>query len=133
MAWRQLFVAFLFVFVFSNDTFSQNLKDLLDKGDRLFSKKDYENALKPYLDALKLDSSDAKTNFRVGMSYLHGEKKGKAVRYLEKAYNTHPEVDEDIDYHLGMAYQNSHQYKKAITHYSDFKRKNRKLLEIADH
>ncbi|HWC52407.1 MAG TPA: OmpA family protein, partial [Chitinophagaceae bacterium] len=125
--------ALFFLLTLSSVVHSQNLKDLLDKGDRLFAKKDYESALKLYLEAIQIDSSDARTNFRVGISYLHGEKKGKAVKYLEKAYNTHPEVDEDIDYHLGMAYQNNHQYARAIDHYNAFKRKNRKLTEIADH
>lgn len=133
MTWRAQIVVFLLAIFAGHQAHAQSLKDLLAKGDRFFAKKDFENALKNYLEALQIDSSDAQTNFRVGISYLHGERKRKAVRYLERAYNTHPEVDEDIDYHLGMAYQNNHQYRKAIDHYNAFKAKNRKLLDIADH
>lgn len=113
-------------------SYAQTLKDHMAKGDRLYQKKDYENALKSYLEALQFDANDAETNFKIGFSYLHGEKKTKAVAYLEKAYNTNPEVDPDIDYHLGMAYQNDHQYAKASKHYAAFKIKNKKLSEIAD-
>lgn len=113
-------------------SYAQTLKDHLAKGDRFYQKKDYENALKSYLEALQFDANDAETNFKIGISYLHGEKKTKAVAYLEKAYNTKPEVDPDIDYHLGMAYQNDHQYAKASKHYAAFKIKNKKLSEIAD-
>jgi outer membrane protein OmpA-like peptidoglycan-associated protein len=130
---RQFCVLLILMTAVFGHGFSQSLKELHDKGDRLFAKKDYEGALKFYLDAIKLDSNDANTNFRVGVSILHGEKKGQAVKYLEKAYRTKPEVDEDIDYHLGMAYQNNHQYSRAIEHFESFKKKNKKLTEIADH
>lgn len=128
---RQFYVLAIFMLALCCVVQAQSLKDYLDKGDKYFAKKDFENALLQYLEALKLDANDPNTNFRVGISYLHGEKKGKAVTYLEKAYRTKPEVDEDIDYHLGMAYQNAHQYAKAIEHYTTFKRKNKKLIEIA--
>jgi outer membrane protein OmpA-like peptidoglycan-associated protein len=130
---RQFFIVILCLFALCNASLAQSLKDLLDKGDRSFMKKDYENALKYYLEAVKLDPNDPHVNFGIGISYLHGEKKGKAAEYLEKAYKTLPEVDEDIDYHLGMAYQNDHQYSKAIEHFNAFKKKNKKLTEIADH
>jgi outer membrane protein OmpA-like peptidoglycan-associated protein len=130
---RSICTALLLIFVLCNAGYAQNLKDFLDKGDRYFNKKDYENALKNYQEALRMDPNDASANFRVGVSYLHGEKKSKAVPFLEKAYSIHPEVDEDIEYHLGMAYQSSHQYAKAIDHYNAFKKKNKKLTDIAEH
>src|SRR5687768_715162 len=130
---RQFTILLLIATAISIQGYSQSLKELLDKGDRLFARKDYENALKNYLEAVQLSPDDAKTNFRVGISYLHSEKKAKAINYLEKAYQTHPEVDDDIDYHLGMAYQNNHQYAKAIAHFTAFKRKNKRLADIADH
>ena len=112
---------------------AQALKEIIAKGDRFFNRKDYESALSNYLQAYELAPEDAETNFKVGVSYLHGDKKSKALSYLEKAYNTKPEVDLDIDYHLGMAYQYDHQYGKARQHYEEFKRRNRRLANIADH
>jgi outer membrane protein OmpA-like peptidoglycan-associated protein/tetratricopeptide (TPR) repeat protein len=108
-------------------------KDLIDKGDRLYAKKDYENALKMYLDAVSSAADDPTLNFKIGVSYLYTEKKSLAVPYLEKAYKIKPEVDIDIDYHLGMAYQNDHQYAKARDHFVEFRRKNKKLADISNH
>jgi hypothetical protein len=113
-------------------SYAQSLRDHLVKGDRFYQKKDFENALKNYLEALRFDATDAKTNFKVGVSYLHREKITKAVSYLEKAYHIDPDVDPDIDYHLGMAFQHDHQYAKASKHYAAFKIKNKKLAAIAD-
>src|SRR5690348_2990749 len=117
--------------VCANQVFAQ--KDLIDKGDRYYAKKDYENALKSYLDAFNSSTDDPMLNFKIGVAYLYTEKKSLAVPYLEKAYKIKPEVDEDIDYHLGMAYQNAHQYAKARDHFVEFKKKNKKLSDISNH
>jgi len=120
---------FLFLIVFSS--YSQTLKDHLSKGDRYFQKKDYENALINYLEALSLDGQDAQTNFKVGISYWNEKNFGPAVAYLEKAYHLNPAVDPDIDYHLGMAYQENHQYTNALKHFESLRATNKKLSVIA--
>jgi outer membrane protein OmpA-like peptidoglycan-associated protein len=130
---RQLYRVLFLLFVMPVGVFAQNLKPLLDKGDRLLNKNDYENALSAFLEAYKIAPDDPDVNFRVGVSYLHSEKKSLAVPYLEKAFTTKPSVDLDIDYHLGLAYQNDHQYSKAIERFREYKRKNKRLSEIADH
>jgi outer membrane protein OmpA-like peptidoglycan-associated protein len=119
----------LFFVTLTLTALGQPVKDLVDKGDRLFSKKDYSNALQTYLSAG--GSNDAEINFKIGLCYLYTETKSKAVPYLESAYQTKPDVDLDIDYHLGMAYQNDHQYAKAARHFEEFMRKNKKLSDIA--
>jgi outer membrane protein OmpA-like peptidoglycan-associated protein/Tol biopolymer transport system component len=104
-------------------------QNLIDKGNRLFEKKDYENALKALLDANAAD--DADVNFKIGMCYLYLETKSKSLPYLEKAFNAKSNISEDIHYYLGMAYQNNHQYSKAREHYEEFRSKNKKLYELA--
>lgn len=113
--------------------YSQNLKDLLEKGDRFYSRKDFVDALGVYTQAVNMSPEDPEANFKLGLTYLYTETKTKALPYLEKAYRMKPDVDEDFDYHLGMAYQYTHQYGKAKSHYEEFRRKNKKLAEIADH
>jgi outer membrane protein OmpA-like peptidoglycan-associated protein len=122
-----------FLIMLCTYAYSQDLKDLLAKGDRLYNKKDYENALRNYLEAMNMDPDNAEINFKAGVCYLYTDKKSKAVPYLEKAYHVHPEVDDDIEYHLGLAYQSNHQYAKAKEHYQVFKQKNKKLANLADH
>ncbi len=109
---------------------AQNLKDYLSEGDKFYQKRDYGNALKSYLEALKFDDTNAGINFKIGISYLHSEKKSKAVAFLEKVYSMKPDVDPDIDYHLAMAYQNNHQYAAASKHYAAFKVRNKKLSSV---
>src|SRR5436190_2232279 len=130
---KKWFILAAFLPVLYISAYAQDLKSVLGKGDKFYNKKDYENALKTYLEAIKIDPNDAETNFKVGVSYLFTEKKSRAVPYLEKAYQIKPEVDLDIDYHLGMAYQNDHQYAKAKERFIEFKRKNKKLSDIANH
>jgi outer membrane protein OmpA-like peptidoglycan-associated protein len=112
---------------------SQSLKEVLAKGDKLFQKKDYDNALNTYLQAYTLAPEDAETNFKVGIGYLHTEKKSKSLEYIKKAYEIRPEVDIDIEFHIAQAYQYNHQYENAISHFTSFKKKNKKLSDIADH
>jgi outer membrane protein OmpA-like peptidoglycan-associated protein len=129
---KKLCTSALFLFFSFSCIHAQTLKDAISKGDRLFNKKDYENALVNYLVAHQMAPEDAETNYKVGVSYLHGEKKSKGLSYLEKAYATKPDVDLDIEFHLGMAYQNDHQFEKAKKFYEEYKRKNKKLSDIAD-
>ena len=125
------FLGALFIFI-TLSGFSQSAKDLIDKGDRFYSKKDYKSALELYLVACDTKGDDALLNLKVGMCYLYSETKWKAAIYLEKAYRIDPKVDLDIDYYIGMAYQNSHQFSKAIDHFELFKKNNKKLSAIAN-
>jgi outer membrane protein OmpA-like peptidoglycan-associated protein/tetratricopeptide (TPR) repeat protein len=122
----------LILLFLSVSTYAQNLKAIVEKGDKQFSRKDYDNALLTYLEALRQAPDDAGVNFRVGLSYLHTEKKAKSLDYLQKAHQLKPDVDTDIDYHLGLAYQSTHQFNKAITHLESFKKNNKRLAEIAE-
>lgn len=117
-----------FSFVFSH---AQSFDDHLQKADRFYFKKDYENALQLYQSALSLNAEDAQTNFKAGISSLHTERYSQAVRYLEKAYELKPDVDPEIDYHLGMAYQQNHQFAKALKHFTEVKQENKKLARVA--
>ena len=92
---------------------AQSVKGLLEKGDRFFLKKDYQNALKTYQEILAVETGDPLVYFKAGVSSLNQENYSQAVAYLEKAYELKPDVDEDIAYHMGMAYQKDHQFKKA--------------------
>jgi outer membrane protein OmpA-like peptidoglycan-associated protein len=126
------FVAFLLLATFTA-AYSQTLREVLSKGDKFFGKKDYPNALSTYMQAYLMAPEDAETNFKVGVAYLHDEKKSRALEYLERAYEKKPDVDIDIDYHLGLAYQYLHQYAKAKEKFEVFKRRHKKLADLADH
>ena len=120
----------LVLFFFSG--YTQSAKDLVQQGDLLYSKKDYKKALGFYLDALNLNPDDANVNLKVGMSYLYSETKSKAAGYIDKAYRLNPSINDDINYHLGVAFQNTNEFKKAIDQFESFKKKKKNLGEIAD-
>ena len=111
--------------------YSQSLKDHVQKGDRFYLRKDYGNALKNYKEALALDPDDPQTNYKAGISALHEDNFSQAVICLERAYQADPEIDPDISYHIGMAYQKTHQFEKAREHFLAIKAKNKRLAPIA--
>jgi outer membrane protein OmpA-like peptidoglycan-associated protein len=130
---RKLCFVTMLLSLFCGFASAQTLKEMLAKGDKLFSKKDYTSALYWYMQAYVTAPEEAETNFKVGAAYLHDEKKSRALEYLERAYTINPAIDIDIDYHLGLAYQYHHQYAKAREKFETFKRKHKKLSDIANH
>jgi outer membrane protein OmpA-like peptidoglycan-associated protein len=110
----------------------QNAKALIDTGDKAYGKKDYKNAMASYLEAYEINPDDAALNFKIGLTYLYSETKSKAASYIDKAYRLNPAVNPDIDYHLGVAFQNTNEFKKAIEHFERFKKKKKALSSIAD-
>jgi outer membrane protein OmpA-like peptidoglycan-associated protein len=110
----------------------QNAKALIDTGDKAYGKKDYKNAMASYLEAYEINPDDAALNFKIGLTYLYSETKSKAASYIDNAYRLNPAVNPDIDYHLGVAFQNTNEFKKAIEHFERFKKKKKALSSIAD-
>lgn len=130
--WKLCCVTMFLLFI-HGFAYTQGFKEILAKGDKFFGKKDYSNALNSYMQAYLLEPEDAEANFKVGVAYLHDEKKSRALEYLERAYEKKPDVDIDIDFHLGLAYQYLHQYARAKEKFETFKRKHKKLSSIANH
>lgn len=109
----------------------QSTKNQLQKADRYYERKDYDNALIHYLKALEVEPNDPHTNYRAGVSYLNEDEYSQAVGYLERAYQLKPEVDADIHYYLGMAYQRDHQFSKARGHFETVRKMNKRLAAVA--
>lgn len=122
----------LFFLIICYLTHAQSSREHLQKGDRYFLRKDYENALESYQDALAEDVNDPYTNYKAGISSLNQEKFSQAVAYLEKAYTLKPDVDDDISYHLGVALQKDHQYAKARQQFETLRGKNKRLSPLAN-
>lgn len=126
------FVLTAALFAFFLKGFSQDQKTLIANGDKFYSKKDYKHALESFLAAYALNPDDASVNFKIGLTYLYSETKSKAASYIDKAYRLNPAVNPDIDYHLGIAFQNTNEFRKAIEHFERFKKKKKELGSIAD-
>jgi outer membrane protein OmpA-like peptidoglycan-associated protein/Tol biopolymer transport system component len=111
---------------------AQSIQELVLQGDKLYGKKEYKKALELYLKAIEVNPDDAAINLKIGLSYLYSETKSKAARYISKAYRLNPTINDEIDYHLGVAFQNTNEFMKAIEHFEQFKRKKSGLAAIAD-
>ncbi|HYC84358.1 MAG TPA: OmpA family protein [Chryseosolibacter sp.] len=110
----------------------QTVKELMQQADTYYEKKQYKKAIDVYLSALNINPDDAVLNFKTGLSYLDSESKSKAAKYISKAYRLNPGINDEIDYHLGVAFQHTNEFHKAIEHFQEFKKKRRKLAAIAD-
>ena len=126
------FLAAAFLVLFAHFGYAQDVKSLIAAGDKYYGKKDYKNAMSSYMSAFEMNPDDALVNFKIGLTYLYSETKSKAASYIDKAYRLNPAVNPDIDYHLGIAFQNTNEFKKAIEHFERFKKKKKELGSIAD-
>jgi outer membrane protein OmpA-like peptidoglycan-associated protein/Tol biopolymer transport system component len=129
---QKFFTLTLFLFVVCISSFGQSVKELTAQAEKLYSKKQYKKAIELYLKAIEINPDDATLNLQLGLSYLYSETKSKAAKYISKAYRLNPTINDQIDYHLGVAFQNTNEFKKAIEHFEQFKKKRRNLAEIAD-
>jgi outer membrane protein OmpA-like peptidoglycan-associated protein/Tol biopolymer transport system component len=111
---------------------AQNMQELFAQGDKFYGKKDYKKALESYFAAYEINPDDASLNLKIGLSYLYSETKSKAAKYISKAYRLNPNINDEIDYHLGVAFQNTNEFLKAIEHFNQFKKKKSGLAAIAD-
>lgn len=128
---RQLLPGLLLMVVLEN-AFAQSPNASLQKGDRSYQRKDYATALQHYREALRLEEDNARTNFKAGVCSLNEKDYAQALEYLERAYSLEPAVDPQIDYHLAMAYQEDHQFARALEHYKVFKSKYKNLAGVAN-
>ncbi len=110
----------------------QSVKSILKDGDKKYEAKEYDNALKIYMDGANIHPNNALLNFKTGLTYLSLPRKSESLRYLQKAFTIDPSVDENIYYYLGMSYQSNRQFEKALEFFSEAKKRNREIAEQVD-
>jgi outer membrane protein OmpA-like peptidoglycan-associated protein len=111
---------------------SQTTQEIMEKGDKLFLKGGFADALAQYQLIESREPNNPKVKFRIGHVYLSTGRESKALPYLEDAYRLNPAVDEDIDYYLGVALQANAHFNRAIEHFKKFKKASRNLRDISD-
>lgn len=112
---------------------SQKYKDKFTEGNFLFLEKNYPMALRNFLEAYYIDSTNANINYKVGVCYLNSAtEKLKAVHYLEKAVQNVSKKYEAFEasekkaptmayYYLGEAYRLSGRFKESAVSYDKYK------------
>lgn len=125
------------VFGFLGNIYSQgdksDYRQNFAQGNLLILEGNYPLALKYFMDAYYIDSSNANINYKIGFCYLKSATlKSKALPYLEKAiqnvghnYNEmeprEKKAPENAYYLLGEAYRLAYRYAEANTYYDRFK------------
>ena len=109
-------------------------KELFIDGTYALLDENYNFALKSFLMAYEIDSSNANINFNVGYSYLYSQyEKNLAIPYLQKAVqNTsdryipfepkEKKAPSNAYYYLGLAYRLNYNFHEATLCFEKFKR-----------
>jgi tetratricopeptide (TPR) repeat protein len=100
---------------------AQSAHDPLRKGDKNYSRQEYENAGKSYKDALTIDPNNQRANYNLGNSLYQQGKYEDAVKQYEQAAPSikNPQEKADLMHNLGNAYLKQKKYKEAIDAYSN--------------
>lgn len=82
----------------------------------------YKEAIPFYDKANTFNPNNAQLNYRLGVCYLSSLTKYKALPLLMQAEKLNPNVAEDLQYNLGLAYHLDLQFDKAITSFSRYQK-----------
>ncbi len=100
----------------------QAIKDI-ENADVFFNDEhpQYDKAFELYDDANDFNPDNASLNYKMGICTIKGKgNKTSAIGYFEKAYLLKKDVDQDILFWLGAAYQLGSQFDKAIESYKKY-------------
>ena len=82
--------------------------------------KNYNLALKEYLELYKTTPNDTILNYNIGVCYLHiNDDKSKAIPYLEFVHQNKRYKD-DLLFYLGKAYMFSYKFDEALSFFTDY-------------
>lgn len=109
------------IFLFAG--FSLKQGDDLKTAESYFRACEFRKALPYYLDLSGPFENDKEILYKIGICYLHSDKKIASITYLEKALKLDSENEyTDIPFYLGCAYHVSGQFDKAILHFQLYKK-----------
>ena len=123
-------ILFLGLAVGCNHTvFSQKTGDTkkkLDKADKYFRVRNYENALPIYLEVAKSTEIDIPINYKIGICYYESpqlSEKVKSIPYLQKVFQKDKKnYPEDLSLKLARMYHKNNQIPEAIAALESYKK-----------
>jgi len=115
-----LFLSYLLLSI-SYFSQAQNEKKYIKDGDVAKQTGDNPTALRLYLEAFKLNKTNASLNNKIGIQYLKSDYPHKCLSFFESAYKLDPKVDIDILFNLGVANQENHRFAEAEGFYTQFR------------
>ncbi len=132
---KQIAATILFFFTIANTVFSQNkeYREKFTQGNYLVLEQNYQLALDYYLEAYKIDSTNANINYKIGLCYLQtATQKNLALPYLKKAITnvghnysdtdaTEKKAPENAYFLIGEAYRLDYKFKESNVYFNTFK------------
>lgn len=108
---------------------SNEFKELFDKANRAFSKKDHKQAVEHYEEILAAHSNIPQVHFNLGVTYIELKEYKKAIYSLKEAIQLKPAYTRAY-YQLGRALEQLNQKKEAITMYTKAHELDPNLFEV---
>ena len=93
-------------------SFAEEAQTYISKGNALAKEKKYEEAIKEYEEALKLEPKNIKAYLSLGLIYANSGDLSKALHYAEKASQIDPSYTSF--YNLGLIYATKKEPSKAV-------------------
>ncbi|MBA3706790.1 MAG: hypothetical protein H0W84_13090, partial [Bacteroidetes bacterium] len=133
---KKIAILFFYILIFQFSVQGQEKGDYkrsFTEGSFLVLENNYFQALKSFLQAYAIDSTNANINYKVGFCYLKtASEKGKALKYLEKAIANTSTKYSDMEpqeksapihayYYYGQALHFNYQFDEAVVNYEKFK------------
>jgi tetratricopeptide (TPR) repeat protein len=103
--------------------YAQQDADLVAEADAAYNIGAKMLALDNYELALKANPDNLRANFMAGKCILETIDKGRASKYLLKAYQLDPNVSKDVLYLIGQAFQLGREFDNAVQYYRQYKAK----------
>lgn len=94
---------------------SKETKKAIKNANKFYYDDNFKSAAALFQSVVKEMKDDADINYKLGYSYLHTNKKKKALPYLEQAYRLDPEIDDKVMLSLAKAYHLNHKFDEAST------------------
>lgn len=125
-------ISYFFLLFLTFTTLTTQAQSALEKAERHYSRKDYRNAFPHYKEGVDASTADAKLLFRAGFAAMQELQYALAAEWLARAYEIDANADPYLEYHLGFAYSEIHEYSRAINHLRSYREKTRSLAHLAD-
>lgn len=128
-----IIILLISISIFAQGGSKGDYREYFTQGNYLILEQNYSLALKYFLDAYKIDSSNANINYKLGLCYLNSaSEKNKALPFLERAvlnvshnYNDieprEKKAPENAYYLLGQAYRLQYKFNESNIYFSKFK------------
>lgn len=130
---RRRYISILLCLLIGLSTNSYAQDDTKFKAATYFKYKDYNRALKMYLEMYKEDSTNVETNLNIGICYINvNDDRSQAIPYLKSVYDK-GEYEDELVLHLGKAYMYAYEFDEAISYFNIYKKsKNQAKQDVAE-